>query len=634
MRTALLLLACLAACDGSGRIESYDKDGDGFLVDQDCDDGDPDIHPGAQERCDGVDEDCDGEVDEEPIDGDTWYADLDGDTFGGMDSDTIVACECPAGYGMAEDCDDQDITVHPDAAEVCDGIDNDCDGVVDGEDALYRPNWYADTDGDGFGDPESSTASCECPEGYVVDDTDCDDTSDQIHPGASEYCNELDDDCDTQVDEGAIDAPQWFYDMDGDGYGYAAKVTRACDQPAGYVDNYEDCDDADEDIHPGAEERCDSHGNDEDCDGLVDDDDPGVTHTDTWYPDADGDTYGDPDLPMEACDQPSGYIKNDDDCDDTDDTINPDGTETCDEVDQDCDGTVDEGATDAPTWWADADGDGYGDSSSFTSSCDQPTGYVDDDSDCDDTDAGIYPGALEADAGVDNDCDGVAEAAPVASAELGAGSNATECASIYLDASDTTDPDGTTSFTFLWELVTAPSSSTRTTSDIDKTSDMIATFWPDVDGDYDFSLSVSDSGGAASAPVSLEVTVAAKTSNTDPASEAGSDQEDEDDVHCLPMDYGADGYECPACPDFTFTLDATSSSDADGDWLDYSWSVSSGLGVLSDATSDSPTLTIMGPTPTFGSTSSEEVTVELEVTDCWGATDTDTVTLTATCEGA
>jgi hypothetical protein len=112
-----------------------DDDGDGHLAlscgGDDCDDGDDSAHPGAEERCDGVDNDCDGSVDEDDaVDAGTWYADSDGDGFGDATT-TTLACTAPTGsVDDATDSDDGDPSVHPDAAEVCgDGIDNDCDGV-------------------------------------------------------------------------------------------------------------------------------------------------------------------------------------------------------------------------------------------------------------------------------------------------------------------------------------------------------------------------------------------------------------------------------------------------------------------------------------------------------------------------
>ncbi len=125
----------------------------------------------------------------------------------------------------------------------------------------------------------------------------------------------------------------------------------------------------------------------------------------TFYADLDADGYGDPDNAVEACDAPSGYVGNAADCDDADASVHPDADESCNGVDDDCDGEVDEDPADGDTWYADADGDGYGDPDAPVLSCDQPSGAVPDDSDCDDGDANTYPGAPELCDGVQNDCD-------------------------------------------------------------------------------------------------------------------------------------------------------------------------------------------------------------------------------------
>lgn len=162
-----------------------------------------------------------------------------------------------------------------------------------------------------------------------------------------------------------------------------------------------DCDDRDDDTHPGAREQC--NGVDDDCDGQIDE---SVSY-DSWYPDDDGDGYGDDSGAVSDCEQPSGYVDNDDDCDDRDDGVHPGATEQCNGEDDDCDGAEDEGAT-STYWYPDDDRDGFGDdSSSGTYDCEAPSGYVDNDEDCDDGDDDVNPdGTDDACTSADEDCSG------------------------------------------------------------------------------------------------------------------------------------------------------------------------------------------------------------------------------------
>ena len=418
-------------CDGTvdeGVLDSFyaDADGDGYgdaadateacsapsgygVDASDCDDADAAVNPAAAEACNGVDDDCDGTVDEaDADDAATWYQDLDGDGYGDAAAST-VACDQPSGYvADATDCDDGAVAVHPAATELCDGTDNDCDGTVDEDDADDASTWYADGDGDGYGDAGSSAAACSQPSGYVADATDCDDGDAAVSPAGTESCNGVDDDCDGSVDEDdAVDAATWYADADGDGYGDVGSSTTACSQPSGYVADATDCDDGDAAVSPAGSEVCNSI--DDDCDGLVDDDDASVDLSSggSWYADADGDGYGDAASGDAACSQPSGYVADATDCDDTDAAVSPAEDELCDGIDNDCDGAVDEdGAVDGSSWYADGDGDGYGDAGSATTACSQPSGYVADATDCDDGDGGVYPGAIETCDGVDQDCSG------------------------------------------------------------------------------------------------------------------------------------------------------------------------------------------------------------------------------------
>ncbi|MEL6342345.1 MAG: putative metal-binding motif-containing protein, partial [Myxococcota bacterium] len=247
----LLLALLLTACDdpsdpkpddtaapSSGEDTDTDADGDGVSAeDGDCDDDNASVSPNADERCDGVDNDCDGSVDEDDaVDASDWYADTDRDGFGDPAA-SQTACEAPTGtVENREDCDDTNKDTFPGADEFCDLIDNDCDGTSDEDDAVDAIIFYRDTDRDGFGDPTQTTAACIAPAGHVSLGTDCDDDNETTFPGADEFCDTVDNDCDGTTDEDdAIDAPTWYIDGDTDGFGDASTATRACAVPDGYV---------------------------------------------------------------------------------------------------------------------------------------------------------------------------------------------------------------------------------------------------------------------------------------------------------------------------------------------------------------------------------------------------------------
>ncbi len=339
----------------------------------------------------------------------TWYADADGDGYGDASS-AVSECYAPEGYvSDSSDCDDTD----PDA---------------------WSPSmWYDDFDEDGYGDPDEFYAieACARPDGYTDASvaTDCDDFDADIYPGAEEVCDGEDNDCDGLVDPaGSPGSSMYFADADGDGYGDMDTIESRCAEGDGWVLDATDCDDTTASVYPGAAEYCD--GVDNDCDGVTD---PAESvDASSWYSDADEDGYGDIDSATAGCTAPEGLIADASDCNDADAAINPDATEVCDEVDNNCDGSIDgPESEDAPVWFIDEDGDGYGfevieeiceevtvecdtasedtgacldevcvERSSGVASCVEPEGYVSDNTDCDDGDAELYPGAP----GFDDDC--------------------------------------------------------------------------------------------------------------------------------------------------------------------------------------------------------------------------------------
>jgi hypothetical protein len=382
-----------SASDDGGGVT--DEDQDGFNSEEDCNDDDATVNPGATEICDGIDNDCDGNVDEDVTT--TFYRDADGDGFGNSE-ETEGACERPTGYvPNGNDCDDALADAYPGNPEVCDNIDNNCDGNVD---EGVTTTYYADTDADGYGDPATATDSCSQPVGYVTDNTDCDDTTAASFPGNLEICDEHDNDCDGTIDEGVTTT--YYADLDADSFGDATLSQEACALPTGYAEVAGDCDDSEATTNPDALEYCDGH--DDDCDGDIDEADS--EDASAWYADTDTDSFGDPAVSTIECYQPTGYVADNTDCDDTDAAEYPGATEVCDGDDDDCDGIIDEDdAADASDWYADTDSDTYGDPAVSVHQCAQPTGYVLDATDCNDTTATAYPGADEYCDGIDNDCD-------------------------------------------------------------------------------------------------------------------------------------------------------------------------------------------------------------------------------------
>lgn len=315
-----------------------DLDADGYDFTVDCDDENPSVYPGAPEICDGLDNNCEGLVDEGLIFS-IYYADADGDGYGNLNIalDTCLAAP-PANFASNSlDCFDNDPSVYPGAPEVCDGQDNDCNGLTD--DGLSFTTYYEDFDGDGFGTGASEIPSCsaEPPPGFVANNLDCDDNNSAVNPNAVEVCDNLDNDCNGFIDD---DLPinVYYADADGDGDGDLAVSTATCLAlaPMGYVSNANDCDDTNAAINSSAAEICD--GIDNNCNGQMDEGLPQFT----YYVDSDADGFGGEGLAISTCNETPlpGYVANQLDCDDTNGAINPNAIEIIDGIDNNCDGSV------------------------------------------------------------------------------------------------------------------------------------------------------------------------------------------------------------------------------------------------------------------------------------------------------
>lgn len=324
-----------ARVDGSSDMGADDAgdgsvDGGGVM-----DDGGSDacVATGA-ETCNGVDDNCDGTIDE-GFATMTHYADADGDTFGD-DASEAMSCALPAGRVLVGgDCEDTLATANPDGTEMCNGIDDNCDMTVDeGVTTLY----YPDGDGDGYANTigkGTEMAACSAPAGYAAMVGDCNDSMAGVHPGATETCNSIDDNCNGTVDEGFATMTH-YADVDGDTWGDSATVQTTCATPLGRVTRGGDCNDTVATIFPGRTETC--NGVDDNCSGAVDE---GLTST--FYRDMDADTYGSSTMSMVACTMPVGYVANSTDCNDAVMTVHPLATELCNATDDDCDAVLDDG---------------------------------------------------------------------------------------------------------------------------------------------------------------------------------------------------------------------------------------------------------------------------------------------------
>jgi hypothetical protein len=331
----------------------------------DCQDNNSAINPGVSESCNGIDDDCDGVVDNG----------CDGDGDGYCASGKLITAgtvACPNGGG---DCDDANFDVNPGKTEICgDGIDNNCNGSQNDAGALLCQTYYADVDLDGYG---SASSKCQCAGAGNFTATvagDCNDANAAINPAMQELCDGIDNNCMSGTDENC--------DKDQDGFCDASKTVvgtpAICTQGGG------DCNDTNGSVHPNlSQEVCDNV--DDDCDGVTDN---GCDKDKDGYCDA---TYAVTTPTPPVCSQGVN------DCDDYDNTVNPDAPEICgNSKDDNCNGNQnDEGATNCVNLFQDGDGDGYGLNASkclcvAAGAFKAPTG-----DDCDDTNAAVHPGQQE-----------------------------------------------------------------------------------------------------------------------------------------------------------------------------------------------------------------------------------------------
>jgi hypothetical protein len=373
-----------------------DSDTDGFIDincpgGTDCDDDQQacgaDCYPDnpSPDICDGFDQDCDTLIDEDP---DTiWFHDSDRDGYTNL-SDRQLSCTDPDGADTEwlqtpteNDCDDDGNSCgadcYPDnlAADICDGLDQDCDGLTD-EDPEHA--WYHDADLDSYTNNSDIRYACTDPddtESAWVEtpsaDNDCNDDpascGDDCYPGnpALDICDGFDQNCNTIIDEDPDFI--WYHDADRDGYTNDADTQITCTDPDGtdiewvQTPTINDCDDdpsvCGEDCYPNnpALDTCD--GFDQDCDTIFDEEPDTI-----WYHDADGDGYTNISDTQVRCDDPDGVFTNwvpDPTTNDCADTDGPDancngmhgsscspglvGTDLCDGADNDCDVTTPDG---------------------------------------------------------------------------------------------------------------------------------------------------------------------------------------------------------------------------------------------------------------------------------------------------
>lgn len=389
----IALASAVSACKGGGS----DPDGDGGEAstgndspngaiscddDEECDD---ELFCNGKERCEGgycrrgTRVDCDDDIactadscNEESKSCVSVAPDEDQDGF------KDANCLDKDGSSLGDDCDDNDALRFPGNPEVCDPEyrDEDCDPTTIGN---------RDADNDGYNDAQCCNLQ---DDGELLCGQDCDDHKANVNPESPEVCDFLDNNCNGKTDEGvAIDT---YPDTDHDGHGDdSADPVPNCPGAVGYALINDDCDDSDPEVFKGQFEICDGKDNNCDPERLIDE----VQEQAPWFLDVDGDTYGDPtSTPIFSCYRPKGRVLSQNDCNDNNNKINPNATEICDGLDNDCNGWADARAKGVNNF-EDDDGDGVADADCGGE-------------DCDDTDPRTAGGAEEVCDHIDNDCDG------------------------------------------------------------------------------------------------------------------------------------------------------------------------------------------------------------------------------------
>jgi hypothetical protein len=330
----------------------------------------------------------------------TYYADIDIDGFGNPLM-SQSSCSVPVGYVTnSTDCNDNDANVRPTATEICNTIDDNCNGQIN--EGITFTTYYLDADGDGFGNPNSSQSSCVTLTGYVTNNADCNDANSLIKPTAIEICNTVDDNCNGLINEGLV-LLNYYIDSDLDGFGAGTAQSSCISLGSTYVTNNTDCNNNNPNIRPNAIEVC--NATDDNCNNSIDE---GLTFV-NYFIDTDSDGFGAGTAINECSNPGTGYVTNNTDCNNSNPNIRPNAVEICNAIDDNCNGLINEGLV-FVTYYLDADQDGYY-LSSLSACSSQGINYTTVGGvlgDCNDANPEVNAGAIElCGNGIDEDCNGI-----------------------------------------------------------------------------------------------------------------------------------------------------------------------------------------------------------------------------------